>query len=278
MTKVVKTIKTKRYTGIQPQYFPRLHYFARILNTDIFAIRDEAQFVRKHKYPDGGVDKSYQAHSPIKHSYGRFLLAIPVMHDGFLPIVSTKIEDSSEWVEGHLKTFKVAYSRASQFDEIFPEIEELLKVRYKNLADLNIATTLWGILKVAGVKKFDKDLLNIVKVTDLLDKDKLIRLKEIKRSSESESLKNPSLKTNDKIVALCKEYGANEDYCGGTGVSAYVDHSLFSNNGISIKVQEWKCKEYPQQFNKKHGFIANLSILDLLFNVPANEARSILLS
>lgn len=278
MTKAGTTIKTKRYSGIQPQYFPRLHYFARILNTDVFAIRDEAQFVRKHKYPDGGTDKSYQAHSPIKQSFGRFLLSIPIHHEGFLPIVSTKIEDSSEWIEGHLKTFKVAYSKSPQFDEIFPELEELLKIKHKNLADLNISTTLWGLLKIIGVKKFDKDMLNIDKVVELLAKDNLIRLREIKRSSESESLKDPNLKTNEKIVAFMKELGANEDFCGGTAVSAYVDHSLFKNNGITIKVQDWKCREYPQLFNKQHGFIANLSILDLLFNVPAKEARSILIS
>ncbi len=278
MTKAGKTTKTKRYSGIQPQYFPRLHYFARILNADVFVIRDEAQYVRKHKYPNGEVDKSYQAHSPVKQSFGRFLLTVPVHHQGFLPLVSTKLEDSADWVEDHLKTFKISYAKAPQFQEIFPEVEILLRNKHESLADLNIATTLWGVLKILGVKKVDKDILFIDKVTEFLQKDKSVRLKEIKRSSESISLKNPELKTNEKIVALCKEYGANEDYCGGTGVNAYVDHSLFEKNGISIKVQDWRCKEYPQLFNKQLGFIANLSILDLLFNVPVKEARSILVS
>ena len=278
MIKAGNTRKTKRYSGIQPQYFPRLHYFARILNTDIYAIRDDAQYVRKHKYPDGKVDKSYQAHSPVKQSFGRFLLSIPVRHEGFLPLASTKMEQNTQWVEEHLKTLKIAYSKANFFSDIYPELEKLLGTSYKSIADLNIATTLWGILRVLGNKKISLDMINIDEVTNRLKKEKRIRLKQIKRASQSKSLKNPALKTNEKIVALCKEYGANEDYCGGTGVNAYVDHSLFEKNGIFIKVQDWKCREYPQLFKKQHGFIANLSILDLLLNVPASQARSILLS
>lgn len=268
----------KRYSGIQPQYFPRLHYFARILATDIYAIRDDAQFVRKHKYPNGNVDKSYQAHSPIKQSFGRFLLSIPIHHEGFLPLALTKIGRDADWIGGHLKTFKVAYSKAPNFSEIYPELEKILGSPYKSLADLNIATTLWGILRILGNKKVSLEMLGIDEVVERLKKEKSIRLKRIKRTSQSKALKNPNLKTNEKIVALCKEYGANEDYCGGTGAQAYVDHSLFRKNGISINVQNWKCKEYPQLFKKQHGFIANLSILDLLFNVSSPQARSLLLS
>lgn len=121
-------------------------------------------------------------------------------------------------------------------------------------------------------------MLNLDEVTNKLKKEKSIRLKQIKRTSQSKCLKDLTLKTNEKIVALCKEYEANEDYCGGTGAAAYVDHSLFEKNGISINVQDWKCREYPQLFKKQHGFIANLSILDLLFNVSAPQARSLLLS
>ena len=278
MSKTGNSRKTKRYSGIQPQYFPRLHYFARIFNTDIYAIRDDAQFVRKHKYPDGRVDKSYQAHSPVKQSFGRFLLAIPVHHEGFLPLAITKIGQNTDWAENHLKTFKVAYSKAPLFSEIYPELEKILGASYKSLADLNITTTLWGILRILGNKKISLDMLSIDTVIEKLKKEKSIRLKQIKRTSQSKCLKDPTLRTNEKIVALCKEYGANEDYCGGTGAQAYVDHSLFEKNGISIKVQDWKCKEYPQLFSKHHGFIANLSILDLLFNVSAPQARSLLLA
>ena len=77
---------------------------------------------------------------------------------------------------------------------------------------------------------------------------------------------------NEKIIALCKEVGATEDYCGGTGATAYMDEALYKKNGIKITVQDWKCQEYHQLFTKQQGFIPNLSIIDLLMNVPTEEA------
>jgi hypothetical protein len=59
-------------------------------------------------------------------------------------------------------------------------------------------------------------------------------------------------------------------------VAAYVDHNLFSDNGITITVQDWTCRPYPQLFEKQSGFIPNLSILDLLFNETIKKARTIL--
>lgn len=272
-----KKTKTVRYTGIQPQYFPRLHYFARILNTDVYAIRDDAQYVRKHKYPNGSVGKSYQAHTPIKQSFGMQLISIPIVHDGFIPLASTKIESNADWVKTHLRTLQIAYANSLNFSVLYPEIEMFLGENYESLADLNIITTLWGILRVLGEERVTKDMLTISKVLEKLQENKSVRLKQIKKASESKALKNPNLKTNEKIVELCLEYGANVDYCGGTGVAAYVDHSLFKENGITIEVQDWKCREYPQLFSKRQGFIANLSIADLLFNTSSKEALSILL-
>lgn len=270
-----KQKKIIRYSGIQPQYFPRLHYFARILNADIFAIRDEAQFVRKHKYPDGKNDKSYQAHTPIKQSFGAQLLTIPTQHEGFIPINETKISYDQDWAEEHLKTLRIAYAHALFFKSVYPDIENLLSKRYENLADLNIATILWGILKLLGEKNVTTKMLTIPNVIKKL-KSKNKRLAEIKKGSESNSLKNKKLQRNEKIVALIKEFGANEDYCGGTAMSAYVDHNIFAENRIEIIVQDWKARAYPQQFEKQQGFLFNLSIIDLLMNVAPNDALSIL--
>jgi hypothetical protein len=277
MTK--STSQPIRYTGIQPQYFPRLHYFSRIIQTDIFALRDDAQFVRKHKYPDGRTDKSYQGDTPIKQAYGSQLLSIPLQHqeETFLPIKNTKISYSVDWVERHLKTIHLAYANSPFFTTIFPEIESLLTSKYEDLATLDIATTLWGLLRIIGVTDITPSMLSISSTVERIHKAKNIRLRRIERASESAALQDSSLKTNEKIVGLILEYGATEDYCGGTGVSAYVDHDLFSKQGITINVQNWKCREYPQQFTKQQGFIPNLSLLDLLFHVPSQVARDILI-
>ena len=266
-----------RYTGIQPHYFPRLHYFARIVATDTFVIRDDVQFVRKHKYPDGKTGKSYQAHTPIKHALGIHLLMIPIQHNGKKPINKTEIQYSFEWIEDHLKTIENFYRRAPNFSKIFPEIQVILKEKYKTVAELNITTILWGLLKLAGLKKVSVDMLSIDFVLQKIKKQNIFRLQSIKKASESKSLaKFKNANPNEKIIALIKEAGADEDYCGGTGMAAYMDRSLFEQHGIKITVQDWKCKEYPQLYKKQQGFIPNLSIIDLLMNVSTKQAIAII--
>lgn len=272
MNKIKKSI---RYTGIQPQYFPRLHYIARIIQTDIFVLRDDAQFVRKHKYPDGKTDKSYQAHTPIKQASGRFLLGVPTQHDGFIPLHKTKISYSLPWVQDHIKAFQISYGKAQNYTLLQGNIESLLSTRYESLSSLNTATLIWSLLYLLEDLPLTKDKLTLGYINKILPKQKHFRLKAIREASKSNALQNTMLTTNEKIVELIKEYGANEDYCGGTGVSAYIDHDIFKKNGITIAIQDWKCSPYPQQFYKKIGFIANLSILDLLFNMPLAKARTV---
>lgn len=266
-----------RHSGIQPQYFPRLHYFARILNADVFVTRDEVQFVRTHKYPDGRRDKSYQAHTPIKQSLGVQFLTVPTKHDGLHPLAKTQISYDHTWLKDHLNTIKNNYVNSTNFKEIYSEIEELLNSNYETLADLNIATILWGILLLLGEKNIKPELLTIDYVNGKLKKQKPFRLKEIKRASQLRSTeKNQDLSPNEKIVAILKEIGATEDYCGGTAVSAYVDQELFEKNGIKVTPQDWMCREYPQLFEKQQGFIPNLSIIDLLMNVSTKEAVKVI--
>lgn len=265
-----------RYSGIQPQYFPRLHYFARILASDIFMVRNEVQFVIKHKYPNGLIDKSYQAHTPIKHSFGRYLLIIPTKHSGRTAIMDTKISYKNNWNSDHLKTLQFAYSKSLNFKKLYVTIEALLNNNYENLADLNLSTIYWGILYLLGEDTSDINKLTLEFVNKKLKTQKKFRLKEIMLASHTKAYRKfNQLGPNEKILLLCQEINATEDYCGGTAMAAYVDHNIFDKNGIKIIVQDWKCKGYYQLFSKQ-SFIANLSIIDLLMNVPLEEAQNII--
>lgn len=266
-----------RYSGIQPQYFPRLHYFARILNTDVFVIRDDCQFVRKHKYPDGKTGKSYQAHTPIKFTSGIYYLSLPVSHEGLKPISETKISYNNDWIENQLKTIQTFYSKSPNFSSIFPEIKEILTMRHQTLAELNISTIFLGILRLLGRKRVSSNKLSIESVVKELKKQNKFRLKGIRKASLSKAFSGrKNLTANEKILTLIKEIGADEDYCGGTGVTAYMNQDLFQKHGIKVTVQDWKCKKYPQLFVKQQKFIPNLSIIDLLMNTDHSQAVKII--
>lgn len=266
-----------RYTGIQPQYFPRLHYFARILNTDIFVMRDDAQYLTKHKYPDGKTGKSYQSHTPIKTQQGLFLLTVPVHHGGFQSIVEKKVEYDQTWVDSQLKTLEFSYKKALNFKTLYPQLKQLLTHIYTSVAELNTATILWGILCLLDIPFTSLDQLTIKNIEKLLHGKKYFRLKNIKQASElAQKGKFTDLLKNEKILALIKSVGATEDYCGGTAVDAYMDEEIFAKNTIKITVQNWKYAEYPQLFGKQHGFIPNLSIIDLLMNTTSSQSRQLL--
>ncbi|OGY18622.1 MAG: hypothetical protein A2786_03940 [Candidatus Chisholmbacteria bacterium RIFCSPHIGHO2_01_FULL_52_32] len=266
-----------RYSGIQPQYFPRLHYFARALQSDVFVFRDDVQFVRKHKYPDGRTDKSFQVHTPIKQSFGIQLLSVPVQSSGFPTLITTPVSRSVDWAGAQLKTLQIAYGQSPNFAEVYEEINKIMYTPYVYLADLNIATVLWGILRLLGVKRINPKQLTLETVNRKLAVKRPVRLKTIKKASQSRALpKLVHATANEKIFSLIKEAGADEDYCGGTAYAAYMDQEGYRKHGITITVQEWVCPEYPQRFTRQLGFLPNLSIIDLLMNVPAKQALSIL--
>lgn len=265
-----------RYSGLQPQYFPRLHYFARILNADIYVVRDDAQFVSRHKYPDGSKGPSYQVHTPIKQPSGVSLLTVPIVHAGLQPIKDTEVAYGDKWVKNHLTAIQNNYGKASQFKTLMPEIQELLEAQFKTVADLNIATFAWGMLHLLGEDTVTKKMLTIPTVLEKLAKQKEFRLTKIVFGSTLKGFTNPELNTNDKIIAAIKEVGADEDYCGGTAQNAYMDMDEFERQGITIVIQDWKAIEYPQLFTKQQSFLKDLSIIDLLMNTSPKEAIRII--
>ena len=270
------SIFSMRYSGIQPQYFPRLHYFARILNSDIYLIRDEVQYLKKHKYPDGTTDKSYQSHTPVKQTFGRFLLSVPIKREGFIPIGKTEVSYGNNWVETHLKTIEICYSKAPNYQPIYRDMETILNMRYKTIADLNIAAICWAIQYLINKGHSSNRDLSINSTEQLLKKSRFRLRKIIRGSHLTKTVNLDGLSADEKIIKLIKAVGANEDYCGGTAIAAYMHQELFKKNGIKITVQDWHCPPYPQQFNKL-GFIPDLSIIDLFMNVSPQNAVKILL-
>lgn len=267
----------RRLVSYQPQYFPRLHYFARILNADVFSIADDVQFVRKHAYhkSDGSnpIGPSYQAHTPIKSAAGLLMLDFPTKHSGNQGIHETLLGFAKP-VERtkHLRIIAEQYRKAPQFSRVYPTLEEFWHHEYATVAELNIASIAWGLSHLFELSKHDAaDVLNALPHHDF-------RLSDIVRSSESgvpASDKSSGRDANDWLIDLCEKYGAKEYYFGATGAGAYMDFSKFERAGIALKEQDWKLTPYPQLGAE---FVGNLSIIDLLMNVTLRDAREILSS
>lgn len=270
-----------RLAGYQPQYFPRLHYFARILDADVFTISDYVQFVKKHAYPAAPgrpkYGRSYQADTPIKMAAGVQHLPVPVKHEGFQNINATRIAYESPWAERHLRVLSVNYSQARNAAPVLAQLTTLLELPYDNLAELNVATMLWGLAWLLGAP-FTPPGVTLATINQALAKQNTFRLKQIVRKSETDiAPPGPGHDATDWIIDSCRKYEATEYYVGGTAQDAYIDAERFMQAGIALVQQSWTCQPYPQQFPKT-PFIPNLSIIDLLINVDRATARDILTS
>lgn len=270
-----------RLTSYQPQYFPRLHYFARILNSDIYKISDQVQYVRDHVYPmpDGGRKrgKSYQAHASIKTASGAYLLTIPIKkHQGLQRINETKIEYAVPWGRKHAQTIAITYGRAPYFKKIYPDLAAILGQTYPHLAALNATTIFWALSRILGAWDVPLERIDLRTVNALLEMDHPFRLKRTVFFSEIDAAPaREGEDANDRIIGACKRLGVDEYYYGGTGAAAYMDFEKFVQAGIHLVEQRWDLTPYRQQ-HPEVGFLANLSIIDLLANEPTETVQAIL--
>ena len=266
-----------RLSGIQPQYFPRLHYIARMLASDVFVFQDDVQFVRKHKYPDGSRGMSYQAHTPIKGPDGPHLLAVSTTSGGLWPIQQMRLCHDQPWARKHLKVIKSFHASSPNLRALLPELELLLGQRFATVAELDIATTCWALGHVLGEPLRIPEDLTVARLTEVLAARRTGRLRRVVLGSEClvEGAGEPA-SASERIVTLCRRFGADEYISGQTAVRAYMDTDLFHRHGVAVTVQSWTCPTYPQQHMARAGFIANLSIIDLLMNVPREQLASLL--
>jgi len=265
-----------RLSDIQPQYFPRLHYFARMLDSDVFVLRDDVQFVRNHRYPDGARGVSYQAHTPIKSPDGVHLLAISVKKGSGLPINQTAVCRDQPWSRKHINAVKSFYARSPNLTSLLPDLEAIVDLPSATVADLDVATTIWALARLLGAP-MKPDQLSLAAINDAIATRRPGRLRRILLGSETLRDVDASSPT-ERIALLCQKAGADEYMAGDTAIRAYLDVPLLGRHAIRLTPQAWTCPVYPQQFTARTGHIANLSILDLLMNAPPSVAAEVLTS
>jgi hypothetical protein len=268
-----------RVTIYQPQYFPRLHYFNRLFDADVFVLLESAQYTKTvlHESSAGNQRmKSFQADTPIKSNNGERILTVNVKHEGLLPISQTKIEYMHKWQKKHLANIQMNYARANMFTTLFPEVKTLLSQQYTFLGQLNTATILWSIAKILALPRHET--VNLESINNALNANKSVRLKRIVRDTELGVERPEGLqKGTEWTAAICESLGATEYLHGGTAQTMYMDLNYYKKRGIMPTVQNWKCPEYKQQFSNV-GFLPNLSVLDLLLNEEVSIVKKILCS
>ena len=224
-----------RIAILQPGYLPWLGFFEQMHKSDIFVIYDDVQYDKD----------SWRNRNRIKTPQGTQWLTVPVRIDfEERPLINeVKIDNAKDWRKKHLFSIRQNYSKASFFK------------KYINIFEEGYART-WDYL-------IDVDLYFINKLAESLDmKDKKIIM------SSALNVKGNRM---DRLLNLCKKFGADTFYEGAAGRN-YIDDEYFAKNGIKVEYQDYRHPVYTQLYGV---FMPYLSVIDLLFN-NGGETLSIL--
>ena len=213
---------------MQPYFMPYIGYFQLISSVDEFIIYDNIQYTKK-----GWINRNR-----ISVNGKDQLITAPLKKDSdYLDI--EKRELSKSWDYDRIKilnTIKNGYKKSSNFEEAYSIIELCL------LNDkINLFEFIYNSIEI---------------INNYLDIDTRIII------SSSIDIDH-SLRSQDKVIAICKSRGATEYINSIGGIDLYKKED-FKCNGIELNFIKSNSIEYIQ-FN--NGFIPWLSIIDvMMFN------------
>ena len=220
----------------QPQYYPWIPYFLKILKSDLFIFLDNVQFQK-----NGIINRN-----ELKNSKGKFWLTVPIISPSKNNILDVKIDNKSNWIKKHISSIKNNYSRSDNYFFFEKYILPIYAKKYDNIAELNIE-----IIDVI-IKKYFKSNVKILRQKDLFTQNHGSNL----------------------ILEICKKNNATK-YISGPGRKNYLDLIKFKENDIVVEfISNELPLEYKQQYNKI-PYIGDISALDFVLNTKDDYKKYI---
>ena len=218
---------------MQPYLFPYIGYWQLLYAVDKYVILDDVNYITR-----GYINRN---NILINGKANRF--TVPVLHASQNRLISeTKLNFQSEEKKSFLDKVRFSYKKAPHFSEAYKLIEAVV------MNDTN-------------------DLTDYIAFSIELIKEYLQIATPIYKSSRIE--KNPELKAQDRIIAICKSLGG-DTYINPSGGRQLYSHEKFVNESLNLFFLDTMMdKIVYKQFN--NDFVNYLSIIDvLMFNdVPS---------
>jgi hypothetical protein len=193
---------------------------------------------------DVQYDKRFTNRNKILAPQGPTWLTVPIdKADKFSPNLAVKVNNALPWRGEHWKKITYSYKNSRWFHLYKDYLEGLYQKSHDLLFDFNLET-------IQAAMKWLEISIPVVR----------------------ESKLGVAGEGTQRLINTCKAMGADA-YVSGVGGKNYMDEKLFAEQGIALHYQEYEPRPYPQRFVQ--GFVPNLSILDMLFNVGAESANLI---
>ena len=215
---------------MQPYFFPYIGYFQLINSVDEFIIYDNIQYTKK-----GWINRNR-----ILVNGSDKLITLPIKKDSdYLDVVQREL--ASSWKSDRqkmLNLIKVAYLKAPFYKQAYELIEQCLAT-----ADYNLFDFIYNSLQKVN---------DYIGITTPMIKSSTINI-------------DHTLKSEQKVMALCKESGAAV-YINAIGGGHLYDKDRFKQQGLELNFIKSNPIKYTQ-FNNE--FVSWLSIVNvLMFNSP----------
>jgi hypothetical protein len=221
---------------MQPYFFPYTGYWQLLNAVDKYVIFDDVNFINR-----GWINRN----RILMNGEARMINLI--MSGASQNKLINEIEVSQETIHRKifLRMIREEYKNAPYFSIAFPIVEAVMNQEERNLAKF----LEYSIRKICTYLSIETEII-----------------------VSSSMPKNNSLRSQDKIIEICKILHADEYYNPIGGIKLY-SFGKFASQGIGLRFLKPETAEYRQFQNQ---FIPNLSILDVMMFNSADEIRKML--
>lgn len=185
----------------------------------------------------------WQNRNRIKTAQGWQWLTVPVSYRFPQRINEVRINHAVDWRKKHLQALISNYSKAPFFKAHAVFLEQAYSRDWEFISELNLFM-----------------IEHIRTALNLADKPTAL-------ASDFKLSDDPT----GRLIDICRALGA-DTYLAGRGGAGYMDSEMFKSAGIRVLTQDFQHPRYPQRFG---AFVANLSIVDLLFNCGPQSMKMI---
>lgn len=221
---------------MQPYFFPYIGYWQLLNAVDKYIIYDDVNFIK-----GGWINRN-------RILVGKEAKYFNVQMKGASPyklINEISVSTDEKIIDKNLRVVEAAYKKSPYFSEVYPEIEKVLRSGKENLAEY-LAVSIRAVCNYLGIQ------------TELI--------------MSSELSKDNSLKSQEKVLAICQLLEATEYYNAIGGMELY-SFSEFRKKGIELKFLKSNLITY-KQFGDE--FQPNLSIIDVMMFNSKEKIKSYL--
>ena len=230
----------------QPNFFPWLGYFGKLVQCDAFVFLDNVQIPRT-----GAGSWVNRVHLLVNGQEQWLTLPINRLSGQLQAINEVQIAADDRWRRKILDTVRNSYRKAPFFSQIFPVLEPLFKSEETNLAEFNM-TAIVAIAEQMGISKDKFTRSSALPISDCLSTDRLVRIVQY-------------------IGGAAYLYGGAANAANG-----YQENDKFLAAGLLPVAQNFQHPVYSQ-FNMT-TFRPGLSIIDGLMNIGFAGVHQMLLT